>query len=136
MPAARAQSKKTPPKKPADFDVVFARLRSILVPYAQRLEVKEDTSAYYYLETKTAVYKGKPGFFAAVRKGKNYVSFHLMALYVFPEMLKSVSPALLQRMQGKSCFNFTQIDEELFAELERLTAASARGFAGKTARFT
>jgi hypothetical protein len=39
-------------------------------------------------------------------------------------------------MQGKSCFNFTQIDEELFAELERLTAASARGFAGKTARFT
>jgi hypothetical protein len=71
-----------------------------------------------------------------VRKGKNYVSFHLMALYVFPEMLKSVSPALLQRMQGKSCFNFTQIDEELFAELERLTAASARGFAGKTARFT
>jgi hypothetical protein len=79
MPAARAQSKKTPPKKPADFDVVFARLRSILVPYAQRLEVKEDTSAYYYLETKTAVYKGKPGFFAAVRKGKNYVSFHLMA---------------------------------------------------------
>jgi hypothetical protein len=136
MPAARAQSKKTPPKKPADFDVVFARLRSILVPYAQRLEVKEDTSAYYYLETKTATYKGKPGFFAAVRKGKNYVSFHLMALYVFPEMLKSVSPALLQRMQGKSCFNFTQIDEELFAELERLTAASARGFAGKTARFT
>jgi hypothetical protein len=136
MPAARAQSKKTPPKKPADFDVVFARLRSILVPYAQRLKVKEDTSAYYYLETKTAVYKGKPGFFAAVRKGKNYVSFHLMALYVFPEMLKSVSPALLQRMQGKSCFNFTQIDEELFAELERLTAASARGFAGKTARFT
>ena len=136
MPAARAQSKKTPPKKPADFDVVFARLRSILVPYAQRLEVKEDTAAYYYLETKTATYKGKPGFFAAVRKGKNYVSFHLMALYVFPEMLKSVSPALLQRMQGKSCFNFTQIDEELFAELERLTAASARGFAGKTARFT
>ena len=136
MPAARAQSKKTPPKKPADFDVVFARLRSILVPYAQRLEVKEDTSAYYYLETKTAAYKGKPGVFAAVRKGKNYVSFHLMALYVFPEMLQSVSPALLQRMQGKSCFNFTQIDEELFAELERLTAASARGFAGKTARFT
>lgn len=24
-------------------------------------------------------------------------------------------------MQGKSCFNFTQIDEELFSELARLT---------------
>ena len=71
-----------------------------------------------------------------MRKGKNYVSFHLMALYAFPEMLKSVSPALRQRMQGKACFNFTQIDDELFAELERLTAASARGFAGQKARFT
>ena len=59
-----------------------------------------------------------------------------MALYTFPEMLKSVSPALRQRMQVKSCFNFTQIDEELFAELERLTAASTRGFAGKMPRFT
>ena len=100
------------------------------------IEENSPNAAHYYLETKTATYKGKPGFFAAVRKGKNYVSFHLMALYVFPEMLQSVSPALLRRMQGKSCFNFTQIDQELFAELERLTAASARGFATKTARFT
>jgi hypothetical protein len=67
MAGAKAQSKKAPPKKPIDFDAVFARLRSILVPYAKRLAVKEGTSAYYYLETKTAVYKGKPGFFAAVR---------------------------------------------------------------------
>jgi hypothetical protein len=117
--------------KPAGFDAVFDRLRAILVPYAQRLAVKEDTPSYYYLETKTAVYKGKPGFFAAVRKGKNYVSFHLMALYTFPETLASVSPALRQRMQGKSCFNFTQIDEHLFAELERLTADGAKRFARK-----
>jgi hypothetical protein len=121
---------KTPTKKSADPDAVFARLRAILVPYAQRLAVKEDTSTYYYLETKTAVYKGKPGFFSAVRIGKNYVTFHLMALYTFPEMLESVSPALRQRMQGKACFNFTQIDEELFAELERLTAAGAKRFTG------
>jgi hypothetical protein len=136
MPGAQTQSKKAPSKKPVDFEAVFARLRSILVPYAKRLAVKEDPAAYYYLETKTAAYKGKPGFFAAVRQGKNYVSFHLMALYVFPEMLKSVSPALLQRMQGKACFNFTQIDEDQFAELERLTAASAKGFGEKMARLT
>ena len=55
-----------------------------------------------------------------------------MALYTFPEMLKSVSPALHQRMQGKSCFNFTRID----TELERLTAAGAQGFAVKTTRLT
>jgi hypothetical protein len=127
---------KAPPRKPADFNAVFTHLRSILLPYAKRLAVKENTSTYYYLETKTAVYRGKPGFFAAVRHGKNYVSFHLMGLYTFPEMLKSVSPALRRRMQGKSCFNFTHMDDELFAELERLTAASAKGFAEKPARLT
>jgi hypothetical protein len=127
---------KAQPKKPADFDAVFARLRSILVPYAKRLAVKEDTPAYYYLETKTAVHKGKPGFFAAVRKGKSYVSFHLMALYIFPEIATTLSPALRRRMQGKSCFNFAQVDDELFDELKRLTTAGAKGFAGKMARLT
>jgi hypothetical protein len=93
-------------------------------------------SGVYYLETKTAVHKGKPGFFAAVRKGKSYVSFHLMALYTFPEMTTSLSPALRRRMQGKSCFNFAQVDDQLFAELKRLTAARAKAFAGKMARLT
>ena len=59
-----------------------------------------------------------------------------MALYTFPEILKSVSPALPQQMQGKSCFNFTRIEAQLFAELERLTAAGAKGFAVKTTRLT
>jgi len=127
---------KAPTTKPTEFDAVFTQLRSILQPYGKRLAVKEDTPTYYYLETKTTVYKGKPGFFAAVRKGKSYVSFHLMGLYTFPEILKSVSPALRRRMQGKSCFNFTQFDQELFAELERVTAASAKRFAESATRLT
>jgi len=125
-----------PAKKPTDFDAVFSRLRAILVPYGKRLAVKHDTSAYYYLETKTVVYKGKPGFFAAVRVGKNYVSFHLMGLYAFPDMLPRVSSALRGRMQGKACFNFTRSDDELFAELERLTAATFDKFTSKTTRLT
>jgi hypothetical protein len=71
-----------------------------------------------------------------VRKGKNYVSFHLMALYTFPETIDGVSPALRRRMRGKACFNFTRIDEELFAELQRLTAASAKEFGVKMTRLT
>ena len=38
------------------------------------------------------------------------------------ELVKSISPELRKRMQGKTCFNFTRIDEPLFAELEALTA--------------
>ena len=33
-------------------------------------------------------------------------------------------------MQGKSCFNFTRVDETLFAELTDLTPARLRATAG------
>jgi hypothetical protein len=36
-----------------------------------------------------------------------------------------MSPGLRKRMQGKSCFNFTKLDEELFAELAVLTERTA-----------
>jgi len=44
-----------------------------------------------------------------------------MAVYIFPKLLKNISPELRKRMQGKSCFNFKNIDEKLFAELKELT---------------
>ena len=62
--------------------------------------------------------------FGAVRMGKSYVSYHLMPVYVFPDLLDDLSPGLKKRMQGKSCFNFTHTDEMLFQELERLTNRS------------
>jgi len=134
LSVAKAQSKKAPAKKPADFDAVFARLRSILAPYAKTLVAKNDNPDYYYLETKAPLYKGRPVFFAAVRIGKGYVSFHLMPVYAYPEMRKGLSPALRKRMQGKACFNFTAVDEELFEELRRLTAKGAEGFPEKMLR--
>jgi len=48
-----------------------------------------------------------------------------MPVYAFPDLLKGISPALKKRMQGKSCFNFTEIDDEMLAELAALTK---RGF--------
>jgi hypothetical protein len=45
-----------------------------------------------------------------------------------------VSEQLLARMQGKSCFNFKAVDEELFGELEKLTSRSIQGM--KKAGFT
>jgi hypothetical protein len=118
MPVANTQK--------ADLRPVFARLRSILEPYADRFVVKEDTGGYYYLETATAEYRRKPLMFGAVRSGKNYVGYHLMVLYGCPELVAKLSPALRKRMQGKSCFNFAAVDEALFAELERVTAETWR----------
>jgi len=44
-----------------------------------------------------------------------------MPVYAFPDLLDGISPELKKRMQGKSCFNFTHVDEKLFKELEVLT---------------
>ncbi len=44
-----------------------------------------------------------------------------MPVYMFPDLLQGISARLKKRMQGKSCFNFAAIDQELFNELARLT---------------
>lgn len=58
--------------------------------------------------------------FAGVKLGKRYVSYYLMSIYAQPEVV--ISPELTKRRQGKTCFNFTKIDEGLFDELADLTA--------------
>ncbi len=63
-----------------------------------------------------------------MRLGKNYVSFYLMSVYGSPGIMKSISPGLKKRMQGKSCFNFKEVDEKLFKELDQLTKAGAARF--------
>ena len=63
--------------------------------------------------------------FGSVSIGKRYVSYHLMCVNLEPDLLETMSPQLRRRMQGKSCFNFSRVDETLFAELADLTA---RGF--------
>ncbi|MDO9317476.1 MAG: hypothetical protein Q7V56_04670, partial [Gammaproteobacteria bacterium] len=59
---------------------------------------------------------------------KNYVGFHHMGVYAHPDLLEDVSRQLKARMQGKSCFNFTVVDEILFAELDELTVKAFETF--------
>jgi len=51
-----------------------------------------------------------------------------MSVYACPQLLKGMSPELKKRMQGKSCFNFKEVDEKLFKELDKLTKAGAARF--------
>lgn len=114
--------------KTAAFPAVFQALRALLAPHAPRLLVKSDTAENYYLDTAIIQKNKLPLFFGAVQIKKNYVSFHLFPVYVFPELLASISSELRKRMQGKSCFNFTAVDEPLLEELGRLTDAGMRRF--------
>lgn len=110
------------------FNKAFDQLRRILECYASRLSCEKDESGNYYLNTKHIMKNKKPLFFGAVQIKKNYVSYHLMPVYVYPELLESISPELTRRMQGKSCFNFKSVDSELFEELAALTKAGYEKF--------
>ncbi|HYT49856.1 MAG TPA: hypothetical protein VEL78_05650, partial [Pyrinomonadaceae bacterium] len=90
--------------------------------------VASDTDTYYLLNTRYIMKNKQPLCFGGVRLGKNYVSFYLMSAYACPELLKSMSPELKKRMQGKSCFNFKEVNKKLFSELKTLTKAGAAKF--------
>src|SRR5215510_2400932 len=103
------------------FPEIFAALRAILEKHPDNLVVSENSPTRYCLEGGMHPKHKKPMPIAWVEVGKNYVSFHHMGVYARPDLLKDVSPKLKARMQGKSCFSFTSVDEPLFAELEELT---------------
>ena len=121
MPAKTA-GQKTSGEKKSDFSATFKALREILTPYASKeTRVVHDKPGYYYLETTFSVMGRGPMMFAAVRKGKGYVSYHLLPLYMNPTLQSKVSADLKRRKQGKACFNFAKPDEKLFAEVAEIT---------------
>lgn len=107
-----------------DFLVVFEKLKSILKPFAKGLTVTADTPEAYSLDGPHSEKYKKVIFFGAAQIKKNYVSFYLMPVYMYPELLKGISPELKKHMQGKSCFNFKKVEPELFEELASLTRKS------------
>jgi hypothetical protein len=112
----------------SELDAVFIELRAVLAPFAAKLDAKKDDATELYVDTRHLQKNKKPVFFGAVQVKKSYVSYHLMPVYLRPELLEGLSPELLGRMQGKSCFNFTAVDKPLFKELARLTQAGFASF--------
>jgi hypothetical protein len=118
------------------FAPVFERLRDVLKRHAEGFSVTKDDADHYCLDglvgpATLQAWKGKKKAptipVAWVQVSKSYVSFHLMGVYGQPKLLQDCSPELRSRMQGKSCFNFQTIDDQLFEELEQLTIQSLAG---------
>jgi hypothetical protein len=108
-----------------DSAIIFAKLRAILREHASKFVVSADRTDYYCLEIPFSPKFKKRFPVAWVKISKSYVSFHFMPIYFAPMLQKTLSAGLKARMQGKSCFNFRSVDENLFNELQGLTA---RGF--------
>jgi hypothetical protein len=111
------------------FGETFAQLKELLKTFENPLTVKVDVDGKYYLYAKTHPFKkGEDIFFSGVEIKKNYVSFHLFPVYMYPELLDDISPELRKKMQGKACFNFKKPDAELAAQLKTLTERSFKKF--------
>ena len=118
------------------FQSVFERLRDLLKKHSEGFSAAKDTSGHFSLEAPAGPatlhawrrkMKSPMIPVAWVQVGKAYVSFHLMGVYGNPKLLDDCSKDLRAHMQGKSCFNFKMVDEQLFLELERLTVRSLAG---------
>jgi hypothetical protein len=129
MPARKSAVKKVVRKAPAPkLDGLFASLKKVLVPYAKYMVVKYDGPGIYYLESAPVPKYGTEVFFGAAQAGKKQVSFHFMPIYVFPELLEDLSPALRKRLRGTSKFVFTENDAALLKELAALTRRGYQGY--------
>jgi hypothetical protein len=105
----------------AGFALVFEELKKVLKPCASKLTVTADTPEAYSLDGPYSEKWKRTLFFGSAQVKKNYVSFYLMPVYMYPDLLKGISPELKKHMQGKSCFNFKKIEPDLFRELTVLT---------------
>ena len=117
--------------KQTDFTTTFSKLKALLQPYESKLIVVADTEDHYALETPHVMKNKHRVYFAGVKIGKAYVSYHLMPVYALEEVRDEISPELKKRMQGKSCFNFSEPNEKLFKELARLTRVGFKRFTSK-----
>ena len=107
-----------------DFPLVFEQLKSILKSHEKNLTLTADSSTAYSLDGPYSEKYKQVIFFGSAQIKKNYVSFYLMPVYMFPDLLKNISPELKKHMQGKSCFNFKKVEPNLFKELTELTRLS------------
>jgi hypothetical protein len=92
--------------------------------FKKGMHAKDDGAGNYQLIGPYSEKLKKELWFGAVQIKKNYVSYHLMPVYMFPDLVKEIPPSLKKRMQGKSCFNFKEVNKELFDQLKDLTEKS------------
>jgi len=80
--------------KEEDFQAVFERLRSMLQPYEPDLALKADSSGNYSLDAAYSEKYQREVFFGSAHIKKNYVSYYLMPVYIFPDLLEGLSVGL------------------------------------------
>ncbi len=109
------------PSSPGVLADVEGRLRSMLDPYRDRLDV----ATIYGIEVLRRPGAKAHDWFAGVQPVTGAVKLNFLPMHAHPDLVDGISPALRKRRTGASVFRFTVVEEGLIAELQVLLA---RGF--------
>lgn len=108
----------------SEFGKIYRELRLAFRSLENKLVIVKDDESEFCANSAKPWKNGRELYFGGVIIRKNYVSFYLMPVYMYPDLLEGTSEGLRQRMQGKSCFNFTKYDRPLIRDLAMLTKIS------------
>jgi len=113
------------PRAAADLDLVFDDLKSILSRHANSFTVREgyvkNKRDYHLILQKPLVIDGRKKdelWFASVIQQKHNIGFYFMPIYGCKEVRSQLSPALLQHLDGKSCFHLTSLTPALKKDID------------------
>ena len=108
---------------------LFAEVKGLLDPYAQRLTTRRDEPGYFDLWSEKDIEidgrRRAEVFFCGLIIQKSYVGFYFMPLYADQERSLVFGPDLLATLKGKSCFHLKQMTPAL---REQLVGALAAGW--------
>jgi hypothetical protein len=98
------------------LDDVETQIWSLLEPYRGELE----EATIYSLPSLRWPGAKAHDYFAAVKRGKNFVSVYLLVADTYPDALVGTPDNLLKRRSGKAAFNFGALDDEMARDLGAL----------------
>ncbi len=108
---------------------LFAEVKALLQPYAERLTVRRDDPGYYDLWSEKDVVvadrERNEVNFAGLVIQKSHVGLYFMPLYADQELSALFGPELLATLAGKSCFRLRRMTPDL---RDQITAALAAGW--------
>lgn len=108
----------------ADLEAVEERIWTLLAPYRDELEA----ATIYGMPSLRWPGAKAHEYFAAVGRGKSYVSLYLLVADTYPDALEGTAESLLKRRSGKAAFTFPHLDDPLAADLEALLARLYRRY--------
>ena len=108
---------------------LFAEVKALLEPYAQRLTVRRDDPGSYDLwSEKDVVVAGREReevYFAGLIIQKNHVGFYFLPAYADQDLSTVFGADLLATLKGKSCFHLKRLTPAL---KDQIAAALAAGW--------